>query len=170
MNGYIDYLFQDGGNNRSYSESVADAAYARYLVDKDTTFLTRQLDSMVYSFNQWYVHHWDSSKHLYYIPAMPDATEYTIASIDASNGKAGFDSGDAFRPTINSYMYANARAIAKTAALKGDKNISATYLEKSNELRNNVEQYLWNPKLQHFTDRFKQNNQYVHYWDFIRGR
>lgn len=170
MNGYINYLFQDGGNNRSYSESVSDAAYARYLVNKDTAFLIKQLDSMVYSFNQWKDHHWDSSKQLYYIPAMPDATEYTIASIDASNGKAGFDSGDAFRPTINSYMYANAKAIAKTAALKGDKETYTSYLQKSNELKNIVEQSLWNPKLQHFTDRFKQNNQYVHYWDFIRGR
>ena len=24
--------------------------------------------------------------------------------------------------------------------------------------------------MQHFTDRFKVNNQYVHYWNFIRGR
>ena len=29
---------------------------------------------------------------------------------------------------------------------------------------------LWNDSLQHFTDRFKVNNQFVHYWDFIRGR
>lgn len=170
INGYINYLFQEGGNNRRYSESVADAAYARFLVNGDTAFLVRQLDSMLYSYNQWTDHHWDSSKQLYYIPAMPDATEYTIASMDASNGKAGFDSGDAFRPTINSYMYANAMAISKTAALKGDKNTSDTYLQKATALKNYVEQFLWNSKLQHFTDRFKQNNQYVHYWDFIRGR
>jgi hypothetical protein len=170
MNGYIHYLYQDGGNNRRYSESVADAAYARFLVNSDTTFLVSQLDSMLYSYNQWTNNHWDSSKQLYYIPAMPDATEYTIASMDASNGKAGFDSGDAFRPTINSYMYANAMAISRTAALKGDTNTSNEYLQKATALKNNVEQYLWNSKLQHFTDRFKQNNQYVHYWDFIRGR
>lgn len=49
---------------------------------------------------------------------MPDATEYTIASVDASNGTAGFDSGEAFRPTINSYMYANALAISRIAKMK----------------------------------------------------
>ena len=37
-------------------------------------------------------------------------------------------------------------------------------------MKTNVEQSLWNDSLHHFTDRFKQNNQYVHYWDFIRGR
>lgn len=169
MNGYINYLFRDGGNNRRYSESVADAAYARFLVNADTAFLFKQLDSMQYSYEQW-ADHWDSSKQLYYIPAMPDATEYTIASIDASGGTAGFDGGDAFRPTINSYMYANAMAIATIAAMKGDMAVNKEYLQKATAIKNNIEQQLWNDSLQHFTDRFKQDNQYVHYWDFIRGR
>lgn len=168
MNGYINNLFE-GGNNRRYSESITDAAYARYLINKDTAFLVQHLDSMKSIFNAWY-DHYDSSKNMYYIPAMPDATEYTIASIDATGGKEGFEGGDAFRPTINSYMYANALAISRIAALKGDAKTSNLYKKKANELKNNVEKYLWNDSLQHFTDRFKVNNQFVHYWDFIRGR
>jgi hypothetical protein len=169
MDGYINYLYQDGGNNRRYSESIADAAYARYLVNADSTFLIKQLDSMQRQYEEWN-DHFDSSKKLYYIPAMPDATEYTIASIDASGGKDGFDDGEAYRPTINSYMYGNAMAIARIAAMRGDKETSNEYLEKANRLKENVEHDLWNDSLQHFTDRFKVNNQYVHYWNFIRGR
>jgi hypothetical protein len=169
MNGYIDYLYQKGGNNRRYSESIADATYGRYLVNADQTFLIKQLDSMKSIYNQW-SDHWDSSKDLYYIPAMPDATEYTIASIDASGGKAGFDGGDAFRPTINSYMYANALAIARIAAMKGDDLTYKEFLQKSNDLKKNIETNLWNDSLQHFCDRFKQDNEYVKYWNFIRGR
>ena len=169
MNGYINYMFQQGGNNRSYSESVADAAYARYLVNGDAAFITKQLDSMKSVYDKWY-DHYDSSKNLYYIPAMPDATEYTIASIDASNGTAGFDSGEAFRPTINSYMYGNAIGIAKIAAMKKDWITNKAYLQRAAALKHNVEEDLWNDSLQHFTDRFKQDNQYVHYWSFIRGR
>ena len=101
---------------------------------------------------------------------MPDATEYTIASIDASGGKDGFDDGEAYRPTINSYMYGNAMAIARIAAMKGDVEVSKEYLQKAASLKANVEQNLWNDSLQHFTDRFKVNNQFVRYWDFIRGR
>jgi hypothetical protein len=168
MNGYISNLF-NGGNNRRYSESISDAAYARYLINMDTVFITQQLDSMMAIFNAWY-DHYDSSKNMYYIPAMPDATEYTIASIDATGGKEGFEGGDAFRPTINSYMYGNALAISKIAALKGDNETSRLYKEKSDQIKSNVEKYLWNDSLEHFTDRFKVNNQYVHYWDFIRGR
>lgn len=169
MDGYINYLFPQGGNDRRYSESVADAAYARFLVNADTAFLISQLDSMIYSYNHW-ADHWETGKNLYYIPAMPDATEYTIASIDASGGKAGFDGGVTFRPTINSYMYANAMAISRIAAMKGDKKTSDEYFKKAKALKDNVEQNLWNDSLQHFTDRFKEDNQYVHYWNFIRGR
>ena len=169
VNGYINYLYQEGGNNRRYSESIADAAYAHYLVNGDRNFIVAQLDSMKHIYRRW-IDHWDSSQNLYYIPAMPDATEYTIASIDASGGKDGFEGGDAFRPTINSYMYGNAIAISKIGVLAGDRVTTRVYFQKAQDLKANVQQNLWNSSLQHFTDRFKVNNQYVHYWDFIRGR
>jgi hypothetical protein len=169
MDGYINYLYEGGGNNRRYSESIADAAYARYLVNADSVFIVKQLDSMQQMYTEW-SDHFDSTKNLYYIPAMPDATEYTIASIDASGGKDGFDDGEAYRPTINSYMYGNAIAIARIAAMKGDVEMSKEYLQKAASVKTNVEHNLWNDSLQHFTDRFKVNNQFVRYWDFIRGR
>jgi len=169
MNGYIDYLCHQGGNNRRYSESIGDAVYARYLVNADSSFAIEQLDSLKQTYNAW-SDHWDSSKSLYYIPAMPDATEYTIASIDASGGKDGFDDGEAFRPTINSYMYGNAMAISHIAEMKGDHTTSQEYQQKASALKELIERDLWNDSLQHFTDRFKVNNNYVHYWNFIRGR
>ena len=168
MNGYINNLYNNGGNNRHYSESVADASYARYLVNGDSAFLISHLDSMKESFTGWN-DHWEEEKQMYYIPAMPDATEFTVASIDASGGKGGFEGGEAFRPTINSYMYANALAISKIAAMKGDAATSNEYLDKANALRKHILQDLWNDSTQHFLDRFKVNNQYVHYWNFIRN-
>lgn len=169
INGYINNLYRDGGNDRRYSESIADAAYARFLVSNDTAFLLQHLDSMKAIYNAWY-DHYDSSKNLFWIPAMPDATEYTIASIDATNGTEGFDHGEAFRPTINSYMYGNALAISKAAVMAGDKATADTFFNRALALKQLVQQDLWNETLQHFTDRFKQDNAFVHYWDFIRGR
>ena len=63
--------------------------------------------------------------------------------------------GEAFRPTINSYMYGNAMAISRIAAMKGDEVASKEYLQKAAALKANVEHDLWNDSLQHFTDRFK---------------
>ena len=134
MDSYINYMYQGGGNNRSYSEGIADAAYARYLVNADSAFIVDQLETMKSIYNQWN-DHWVPEKNLYYIPAMPDATEYTIASIDASGGKDGFEGGDAFRPTINSYMYGNAMAISKIASLKGDIVTSEDYLTRAHSLK-----------------------------------
>ncbi|MBX7127302.1 MAG: hypothetical protein K1X47_16525 [Cyclobacteriaceae bacterium] len=168
VDSYVRYLVT-GGNDRRYSESVADAAWSHYLVHGDSTFIVNQLDHLQATWTDW-ADHFDSRKQLYFIPAMPDATEYTIASIDASGGTAGFDGGDAFRPTLNSYQYGNARAIASIAKLKGDTVTSRIFTSRANSLQQLVQDSLWNPRLQHFTDRFKQDNQYVHYWNFIRGR
>ena len=169
IDGYIHYLCQEGGNNRRYSESIADAVYARYLVNADSTFLVDQLDSLMAAFDGW-ADHMDTTKSLYYIPAMPDATEYTIASIDASGGRDGFDDGEAFRPTINSYLYGNALAISRIAALKGDTTVSREFAARAASLRNHANADLWNDSLRHFTDRFRVGNRFVHYWNFIRGR
>ena len=169
LNGYIRYLLSEGGNNRSYTESVSEAAYARYLVNGDSAFLIPLLAPMKTIYKAW-ADHWDSTRNLYFIAAMPDATEYDIASIDASGGKAGFDGGVAFRPTINSYQYGNAMAIARIAMLTGDSSSADAYYHKASELKDNMQKYLWNPALHHFTDRYKEENQFVKNWDFIRGR
>ena len=169
MNDYINYIYRGGGNDRHFSESIADAAYARYLVNADSTFLDRQLGPMEYIYNRW-DDHYDFSKGLYYIEPLLDATEYTISSINASGGKDGFFGGDAFRPTINSYMYGNALAISRIATMKGDTASALYYRNKASDIQQNVMRDLWNDSLEHFTDRYKENNNYVHYWNFIRGR
>ena len=165
---YIDFMYS-GGNDRHFSEAIAAAVYARYLVNGDRAFAKKNLESMKHIYELW-ADHYDASKGLYFIEPLLDATEYTISSIDASGGKDGFRFGDAFRPTINSFMFANAQAISKLAALAGDQNTAKVYAEKAAAIRDSVQTNLWNDGFQHFTDRYKANNEFVHYWDFIRGR
>jgi hypothetical protein len=50
------------------------------------------------------------------------------------------------RPTINSYMYANARAIASIATLAGRPEVARTYQAKAARLRQLVQARLWNPR------------------------
>ncbi len=54
--------------------------------------------------------------------------------------------------------------------MKGDTANSRKYEERATALRTRVQQDLWNDSMQHFADRFKADNKYVHYWNFIRGR
>ena len=166
---YLDFMYAGGGNDRHFSEGIADAAYAHFLVDGDTAFALRHLDSMKHVYALW-DDHYDFAKHLYWIEPLLDATEYTIASIDASGGKDGFTGGQAFRPSINSYMYANARAISRLATLAGDRATAATYAARADDLRRAVQASLWSAPLQHFVDRYQVDNAFVHYWTPIRGR
>lgn len=165
---YIDWMYH-GGNDRHFSEAIADAAYADYLATGDRAQAVKNLAEMKRIFSLW-DDHYDAAKGLYFIEPLLDATEYTISSIDAAGGKEGFLGGDAFRPTINSFMYANAQAISKLSALTGDKQSAQKFAAKAATLRGLVQRDLWNTGFQHFMDRYKVSNQYVHYWDFIRGR
>ncbi len=169
MNDYINFMYKKGGNDRHFSEAIADAAYAYYLVNPDIKFITSLLPDMIRVYNAW-DDHYDSSKKLYYVEPINDATEYTISSINASGGKDGFKGGHSFRPSINSYMYANAKAIKNIALLNKDVTTANSYEEKADAIKKQLQEDLWNRELRHFTDRYKADNDFVKYWDFIRGR
>ena len=167
-NDYLTFMYT-GGNDRHFTDYMADTAYSKYLVDGDQDFATSHLDAMLPLFNQW-SDHLDPSKGIYYVEPLLDATEYTISSIDASGGKDGFRGGDSFRPSINSYMYANARAIARISELAGNAAQAAEYDQKAEDIKMRVQNDLWNSTFSHFIDRFKVDNEFVKYYDPIRGR
>ena len=165
---YIDYMFE-GGNDRHFAEAIADAAYQRFLVDGDLAAVAWHLPAMKRIYAEW-DDRYDPAKRLYWIEPLLDATEYTISSIDASGGKDGFRGGDAFRPSINSYMFANASAISRLAALSGDEATAETFAAKAEALRAETVKSLWSGNLRHFIDRYQVDNQFVKYWEPIRGR
>ena len=165
---YVDYMYA-GGNDRHFSEYIADAVWGRYLVDGDRTEALRHLAAMRHVYRSW-DERFDFTKGLYWIEPLLDATEYTIASIDASGGTDGFRGGDAFRPSINAYQFANARAIGRLAGLAGDEAMATEYAGRAAALRQRVQGALWQPALALFIDRYKVSNAHVRYWAPIRGR
>ncbi|MDO7840823.1 MGH1-like glycoside hydrolase domain-containing protein [Sphingomonas immobilis] len=166
---YINFLYDEGGNDRHFSEAIADAVWARYLVDHDRAGALRHLGAMRHVYGLW-DDHFDVAKGLYWIEPLLDATEYTVSSIDASGGKDGFRGGDAFRPSINSYMAANARAIARIAALAGEDAVAADYAGRAERLKARMLADLWSAPLGHFVDRYKVGNEHVRSWEPIRAR
>jgi hypothetical protein len=167
-NDYIDFLY-DVGNDRHFSEAIAEASYTRALADGDFAFAARHLAAMKKIYADW-DDHFDAKQGLYWVEPIADATEYTVASIDASNGKDGFLRGFAFRPSINSYMIANARAISRLSALAGDASAAEDYAARADTLRAAMLARLWSEKFSHFIDRYKQDNAFVTYGTPIRDR
>lgn len=180
VNSLIDHLYAGAGNTRQFSEAVAAAAEQTAWVTGDWSPLLRNLGGMRFVYNAW-DDHFDFNRGLYWIEPIADATEYTISSIDASGAgfqlnpekdqnRNGFFLGFAFRPSINTYQYANALAIAHTAQRAGLHAVAADYTARAEALRRNTLDRLWNPALEHFTDRYQRSTSFVNEYAFIRGR
>ncbi len=166
---YIDFMYT-GGNDRHFTDYMADSVWGRYLVDGDAARATRHLGAMRHIYRLW-DDRFDFTKGLYWIEPLADATEYTISSIDASGGKDGFTGGEAFRPSINAYMAANARAIARLSRLAGQPEaVAHDHDARADAIVARMHADLWSPALGHFIDRYKVDNAYVKYWSPIRGR
>lgn len=167
---YATFMYSEQSNRRQFSESMAAAVWDGYLVDGYAEDALARLDAMQVVFNAWN-DSFDATKGLYYVEPIRDATEYTISSIDASNGTDGFFGGDSFRPSINSFQYANALAISSLAALKGSiDDIVDTYNSRATAIKTRTQEALWNSTFEHFIDRFQVDNENVTYWDPVRGR
>ncbi len=180
VNDLIDHLYTGGANDRHFSESIAAATEATTLVTGDPDPALRHLDTMQYLYNAW-DDHFDRARNLYWIEPLADATEYTIASIDASGAgftehpssdqnHNGFTGGFAYRPSINSYQYANAMAIAQLATESDQPAVAKDYRERAERLRSAMLAQLWNPDLEHFADRHQRSTPFVTAGEFIRGR
>ncbi len=180
VNSLVDHLYAGGGNDRHFSESIAAATYAWTQVTGDTAPAVRHLDAMQHIYSLW-DDHLDAEKGLYWIEPLLDATEYTISSIDASGAgftehpskrdfENGFTGGYSFRPSINAYQFANAKAIAQLARLSGRSDVSAEYDRRADSLQQATLTELWNPSLNHFTDIYQRSTPYVQAGAFVRGR
>jgi hypothetical protein len=165
---YLNHMY-NGGNDRHFTDYMADSTWTRFLVDGDRTTMIAHLDAMISLYEKWN-DHYDNTKSLYWVEPLADATEYTISSIDASGGKDGFSGGQAFRPSINSYMWANFRAIANIASLAGRSDVSSSYAARASGLKKRFQDDIWNDTLSHFIDRHYQSTSFVKYWEPIRGR
>jgi hypothetical protein len=123
-----------------YSGWMAAAAYQRWLVDGDKSRLVALLDALVTDYRAW------ESERL-----LPSGLFWQR---DVSDGMESSISGGRrvknVRPTINSYMYGNARAIAAIAEMAGKPEIVSEYRKKADTLRQLVEEKLWNPKDEFF--------------------
>ncbi|MGB6429113.1 MAG: hypothetical protein WBF06_00895 [Candidatus Acidiferrales bacterium] len=129
---YLHFWFSPDGEPRRYSFAAADAAYSVYLAHGDKTLVTSLLTALIGNYAEWVGTHQDPSGLFW--------------QIDDRDGMEDSIGGSGYRPTINSYMYGDAVAISKIAALNGNTAISHQYATKAALLRALVDQRLWNPK------------------------
>ncbi|PCD24557.1 hypothetical protein AU210_013676 [Fusarium oxysporum f. sp. radicis-cucumerinum] len=137
-----------------YSFWAATALWKQYLVTGDKDFIVGQLANLVKQYRGWDTHY-SSSLGLYWQVPVWDATEYTAASYESGDPYHG---GVGFRPTINSYQYGDAIAIAKIAALCGDSELEHEYRSRAESLRTALQKHLWDSESNFYKHRARDDN------------
>ena len=130
------WLRSDKAAPRAYSAWIADALYARFLVTGDAALPVSLLDDLVQNYTCWEQERLDPSG-LFWQCDDRDGMEYQI-------------SGSGCRPTINSYLYGDAIAIARIAEMAGRNELATIYRAKAARLKALVQECLWDSQAQFF--------------------
>ncbi|MDL2309570.1 hypothetical protein LJC39_00375 [Parabacteroides sp. OttesenSCG-928-B22] len=153
LHAYAKFWFTEG-NPRMYSFWAANALWEYFNVTQDSVAL-ELLPDLITNYQAW-EKGWQHHGH--FIGRNSDGLFSTYDDRDAMEMQIG---GSGKRPTINSYMYGDAMAIAKMAEKLGQKEIQTTYRLKADTIKNLVLKRLWDKKATFFKTRSEKDNQWV---------
>ena len=134
------HIWYRGNNGKSmsklrfYSGWNMDAIYNRYLVNGDKKFIIDLLADLEKDYAGWEKEK-KSSNGLFWQYDVRDAMEETI-----SGGRKEKNP----RPSINGYMYGNAKALTAIATIAGKKDEAALYNGKADSIKHLTQSILWN--------------------------
>lgn len=132
---YLRFWFQTGASLSAYSNWIVDAAWNYALVSGDFGSLVDLLPQMVaYDDQRRGCQH---SSGLFWSADDRDGMEYSI-------------SGDGLRPTLNAYVWADARALSRIAWLAGESLTAESYSQKASALKALIQTRQWDERDQFF--------------------
>lgn len=130
---YARFWISPEGRPREYSFALATSVRDVTLATGDTKLGREMLPGLMANYQAWEETQLDRSVGLFWSIDTRDAMEKSI-------------SGDGYRPTLNSYMVGDARAIAAFARQADQSGTAKEYREKADRLEHLIETRLWNPK------------------------
>jgi predicted GH43/DUF377 family glycosyl hydrolase len=135
MADYARFWFRDG-EPRRYSFWAADAVHAVALATGDTSLECGLLPDLVANYRAWAASNQDETG-LFHQVDDRDGMEFSLG-------------GSGYRPTINSYMYGDAMAIASIAQEAGQLDVAHEFRAKAANLKRLVQKHLWNENARFF--------------------
>lgn len=117
----------------AFSSWLQNAVYNRYLVNLDKAFLKKNIEALDADYKAWEAEKGLPSG-LYWQFDVRDAMEESISGGRKEQNR---------RPTINSYMYGNALALAAMARVLGIGSLQKNYSVKADVIRKLVHDSLW---------------------------
>ncbi len=139
---YAKFWVSDDAEPRKYSFPLADSVVAACRTWGDYTLATEIYEKMCENYAEWEKSHGRESGLFYQIDNY-DGMEFSI-------------SGNGERPTINSYMYADARALAETAQRLGRESEALEWQRKADRLRTLINERLWDKDAEFYKNRSEQ--------------
>lgn len=142
LSDYARFWVSEGASPRSYSSPLADAVWNFFLVNRDETIILDVYDGLKENYLAWEETHRDSTG-LYWQMDDRDAMEMSVGGTYSSDQTG-------YRPTINSYMYADAVALSKMALLLNKKEDVKFFKSKACELKKLIDKWLWDSEAQFY--------------------
>jgi predicted GH43/DUF377 family glycosyl hydrolase len=142
LDAYAEFWFRHGGDPRRYSCWLADALWARRLVTGDDRLTGDLLPDLVRNYEAWIKEHRDTNG-LFWQTDNADGMEVSISG-RLGRGQRGY------RPTLNSYLYGDALAIANIAERAGQRATARLFRARAAELKRLVQEKLWDSSAQFF--------------------
>ena len=137
MDDYTDHFLTERGDPYSYSTPLLYAFYAYCVHHNDRAWATAHLDDMLRIYANLCEQH-GLANGLFWSVDDRDAMEFSISgTTDDGVMQKGM------RPTLNSYMAANAYAIARVAEWAGCEELVREYDRKHDEIRDQLNTTLW---------------------------
>lgn len=153
VNAYARFWFSEG-NPRMYSFWVSNALWEYYKLRRQNVVLDL-FPELVKNYAAW-ERGWNNGGH--FIGRNPDGLFSTYDDRDGMEMQIG---GSGKRPSINAYMYGEAKALAEMAGCLGDGNMAKAYNEKAGHLRKLVEGSLWDEEGCFFKTRSERKGTFV---------
>lgn len=154
---YSRYWFRTpGAEPRRYGTWLADAIGAVDLVHPNRAFLVGLLPDLVKNYEGWEREKFDAAVGLFRQTGHDDGMEININSRQTSDPVRG---APGFRPTLNSYLYADALAIARIADLAGEGALGKLYREKADALKRNLQKKLWDADREFFLQMYARDEE-----------
>jgi len=130
------FWLRGGGDPYVYSFPIAESFMQLQMVYPDDSLLVDILPDLVANFREWEKRRRE-----------PDGLFWQY---DGQDGMEVAIGGSGKRPTINSYMFADARAIAIIARTKGDKELQEKYTAEAAKIRQLTLDKLWDREAKFF--------------------
>ena len=138
----------------SFSSWLAENVWSLNKVHRNEEYAKGLLPELVKYYEHYEEMQFNPTLGLFWSHPIWDGMEYTVSTKRTADA---FHGGVGYRPTLNSYMYANALAVQRIATMAGEPNLASQYGRKATALKTNIQNRLWDEDRNFFLHMYRLN-------------